>query len=94
MDENKNTTDNEKQSWADKAEDSLQDLKGKAAVLADKAEKELEVLKDKAEVKFEEFKDKAEDVIDDLKVKAEGLWDKVKDKFDGDEEPPKKNPGN
>lgn len=27
MDENKNTTDNEKQSWADKAEDTLQDLK-------------------------------------------------------------------
>ena len=46
MDENKNTTDNEKQSWADKAEDTLQDLKGKAAVYADKAEDKLEELKE------------------------------------------------
>ena len=62
MDENKNTTDNEKQSWADKAEDTLQDLKGKAAVYADKAEDKLEELKEKAEVKFEEFKDKDGDI--------------------------------
>jgi ElaB/YqjD/DUF883 family membrane-anchored ribosome-binding protein len=94
MEENKSTqaTDAEKQSWTDKAQDTLQDLKAKASEYADKAEDKLEELKDKAEDKFEELKDKAEDVVDDLKEKASGLWDKVKDKFDGSDEPAKKNP--
>ncbi len=85
MEENKSTqaADSEKQSWKDKAEDTLQDLKAKASEYADKAED-----------KLEELKDKAEDVVDDLKAKASGLWDKVKDKFDGEDEPAKKNPGN
>ena len=51
MEENKSTqaTDAEKQSWTDKAQDTLQDLKAKAADYADKAEDKLEELKDKAE---------------------------------------------
>jgi ElaB/YqjD/DUF883 family membrane-anchored ribosome-binding protein len=94
MEENKGAqlTDNQKEGWADKAEDKLQDLKATASEWADKAEDKLEELKDKAEDKFEELKDKAEDMVGDLKEKASDLWDKVKDKFDGDDAPAEKNP--
>jgi phosphatidylglycerol:prolipoprotein diacylglycerol transferase len=92
MEENTNKTGGDnasKESWSDKAEDVLQDLKGKAGQFADKAEVKFEELKDIAEDKFEVFKDKAEDAVDALKEKAAGAWDKLKDVFDGDEAPAK-----
>ncbi len=91
MEENTNTTggDAAKESWTDKAEDVLQDLKGKAGDLADKAEVRFDAIKEIAGEKFETLKDKAEDAVDALKEKAGDAWDKLKDVFDGDEAPAK-----
>mgnify|MGYP001043419907 CR=1 FL=1 len=84
------TTGNSNESgkdWKDQAEEKIQELKGKAGELADKAEDKLEELKDLAENKFSDLKgkadvlaDKAEDKFEELKDKAEDVMDELKEK--------------